>query len=84
MAKKPTTPAPREMFVSSALPLAIGADGKFVGSINAREVDVDGASMVLIEQVNRRGTVKILHKLDPDEAIALGVRLIAAGRRGII
>ncbi len=85
MASKPKTPkpvaaAPRELFEPSAVSISIGATGKFSGSINARELP-DGD--VILEEVNRRGTTKMLHRLSPDLAIALGLRLIAAGRRAI-
>lgn len=85
MASKPKTPkpfveAPRELFEANPLPISIGAGGKFVGSINARETD-DG---VVLEQTNRRGTVKVLEKLDYYTAVSLGTYLIAAGRRNFI
>lgn len=82
MASKPkaTTPAPRELFTPNPIPTVIGAAGKFVGTINARETE-DG---VVLEETNRRGTVKVLAKLSPDIAVSLGLRLIAAGRRMIL
>lgn len=77
MASKPKTPAPapRELFTPEPMQVVIG--GKFTGQVNAVETE-DG---VVIEQVNRRGTKKVLLRMTHAEACGLALRLAAAGRR---